>query len=191
MSKRRVATKRSPTRHKSATTPKRTQRPKVAARAQHKKQAILRSRKDRTSRPAAAGSPEVPTKIYHEPKAEVPIIDNRARAAALETILQASLQHASGPKMNGNVPGRGLNLFQPFSDMQAYQAKLLEVTQANTQFAFEFSLRLARTKSPLELWAVIAEFTGRRLLTIMKDLKELAAFWRIDAARDLTAQSRQ
>jgi hypothetical protein len=32
--------------------------------------------------------------------------------------------------------------------MQAYQAKLLEIAQANGQFAFEFGLRLAAIRSP-------------------------------------------
>jgi hypothetical protein len=191
MSKRKAATKRPLSNHKPASMPKRAQRPKVATQAQHKKQAVIRSPKDRTSRPAHAGSPDAPTKVHHEPKAQAPIIDNRARAAALETVLQASLQNASGPKMNDNIPGRGFDLFLPFANMQAYQAKLLEVTQANAQFAFEFSLRIARIRSPLEFWAVIAEFTGRRFLTIMNDSKELAAFWRTDAIQDVTALPRR
>jgi hypothetical protein len=191
MSKRKVATKRSPTNKKTATTPKRDQRPKVSARAQHKKQAVIRSRKDRTSRPVAAALQAAPTKTDHELNADAAIMDNQARAAALEAILQASLQHASGPKMNDNIAGRGLNLFLPFADMQAYQAKLLEVTQSNTQFAFEFILRIARIRSPWEFWAVIVEFTGKRFMMIMKDSKELAAFWRTEAVRDLPALPRR
>ena len=191
MSKRKAATKRSLSKHKPASMPKRAQRPKVATRAQHKKQALIRSPKDRTSRPAHTGSPDAPTKVHHEPKAQAPITDNRARAAALETILQASLQNASGPKMNYNIPGGGLDLFLPFASMQAYQARLLEMTEGSTQFALEFSLRLARIRSPLEFWAVIVEYTGRRFLTIMNDSKELAAFWRTDAFRDVTALPRR
>ncbi len=116
-----------------------------------------------------------------------PIVDNRARAAALEAILQASLQDDVGRKMRDNNPGKGFEFFLPLANMQAYQAKLLEVTQANMQFAFEFIQRLATIRSPFEVWAVIAEFTGRRILMIGKHSKELAAFWRSDAIRDLTA----
>lgn len=181
MSKRKVATKHAQSNHKPATTPKGGPRPKVAARAQHKKQSLIRSPKDRTSRHTSASSPETPREVSHEPKAE--IIDNRARAAALETILQASLQNASGPKMSDNIPGKALDFFLPFASMQAYQAKLLEVAQANTQFVFEFIIRLARTKSPLEFWAVIAELTVRRILIVGKESKELAAFWQTDAIR--------
>jgi hypothetical protein len=136
------------------------------------------------------GSPETQTEVYHEAKAETPIVDNRARAAAFKTILQTSLPNASGPKISDNIPGKGLDLFLPFANMQAYQAKLLEVTQANTQFAFEVILRLARIKSPLEFWAVIGEFTVRRILTTRKDSQELAAFWRTDAIRDLALLGR-
>ena len=104
--------------------------------------------------------------------------------------MQASLQNASDPKMSDNIPGKGLDLFLPFANMQAYQAKLLEVTQANTQFVFEFIIRLARTKSPLEFWAVIAELTVRRILIVGKESKELAAFWQTDAIRGLALLGR-
>jgi len=180
MSKRKVATDRA---RRPARTAKRAQRPKAAARAQHKKQALIRGRKDS----AAAGFPEESTEIYQEPKAEPFVADNRARAAALETILQSSLQNEFDPKIGSGIPSKGLGVFLPFANMQAYQAKLLEMTHANTQFAFELILRLAKIRSPFEFWAVIAEFTARRIMTIGKDSKELAAFWRTDPIRDLTA----
>jgi len=178
MRKRKVAAERAQRNRKPATTSKRSQRPKVAARAQHKRQALIKSRKDS----AAASSSEEPAEIYQEPKAETSVADNRARAAALETVLQTSLQNEFSPKMRDNAPR--LDVFLPFSNMQAYQAKFLEVTQANTQFAFEFILRLARIRSPFEFWAVITEFTARRIMTIGKESKELATFWRADAIRN-------
>ncbi len=125
--------------------------------------------------------------VRDQPQPETPIVDNRARAAALEAILQASLQDDVGRKMRDNNPGTGFEFFLPLANMQAYQAKLLEVTQANMQFAFDLIQRLATIRSPFELWAVVAEFTGRRILLIGKHSKELAAFWRSDAIRDLTA----
>jgi len=42
--------------------------------------------------------------------------------------------------------------------MQVYQAKLLEMAQANVQFAFEFGPRLATIRSPFEFFALISEF---------------------------------
>ena len=184
MSKRKVATKRDPGNHKPATTPK---RPKVAARTQRKKEALIRSPTGSTFRDAAAGSTDAPMDV-DEPKAETPIIDNRARAAALEAILRASMmQNEIGPKLSNNIPGKRLDFFLPAANVQAYQAKFLEVTQANFQFSLEFFLRLARVRSPLEFWAVIAEFSARRILAIGKDAKDLAGFWRTDETRDLPA----
>jgi hypothetical protein len=49
------------------------------------------------------------------------------------------------------------------ANMQAYQAKLLEIAQSNERFAFEFGLRLAAIKSPAEYFALITEFTSRRI----------------------------
>jgi hypothetical protein len=57
--------------------------------------------------------------------------------------------------------------------MQAYQAKLLEVAQAEMQFAFDFIQRLVKIRSPFEFWAVIAEFAGRRIIMTGKQSKEL------------------
>ena len=73
--------------------------------------------------------------------------------------------------------------------MQAYQAKLFEIGKANVQFAFEFGLRLATIRSPIEFFAVIAEFTSRRIDMVGQHSKEIAAypFWRIEASRELTA----
>ncbi len=187
MSKRKMATKRVRSNPKPATSPKRDRRPKVAARAQRKKQAVIRSPKDSPLRPVAAGSTEAPMDVRDQLQPETPIVDNRARAAALEAILQASLQNDVGRKMSDNNPGKGFEFLLPLANMQAYQAKLLEVTQANMQFAFEFLQRLATIRSPFEVWAVIAEFTGKRIVMIGKHSKELAAFWRSDAIRDLTA----
>jgi hypothetical protein len=56
----------------------------------------------------------------------------------------------------------------------AYQAKLLEMAQANTQFAFEFAQRLATIGSPVEFPSVIAEFTGKRIAMFRKYSKEMA-----------------
>jgi hypothetical protein len=82
---------------------------------------------------------------------------------------------------------KGFDFSQLIANAQAYQAKLLEVTQANMQFVFDFSQRLATIRSPFEFLAVITEFTGRRIIMIGKHSKELSSFWRIDAFRELAA----
>ena len=58
--------------------------------------------------------------------------------------------------------------------MRAYQAKLLEMAQANMPFAFEFSQRLATIRSPLEFLNVIAEFTSKRIAMFGEYSKEMA-----------------
>lgn len=189
MSKRKAATtsKRALSNRKPATAPKRAHRPKVAARAQRNKQAFIRSPKYSPSRPAAAGETERPIEVRDEPKQEVPLVDNRARVAALEAILQASMQNHLSEKKGENNTKKGFDFFIPPANMQAYQVKLVEMTQANMQFAFDFIQRLATIRSPFEFWAVIAEFTGRRIILIGKHSKELAAFSQTDALRELTA----
>ncbi|WP_249143630.1 phasin family protein [Bradyrhizobium liaoningense] len=75
------------------------------------------------------------------------------------------------------------------ANMQAYQAKLLEIAQANVQFAFDLGLRLGTIRSPAEFFAVITEFTHRRVDMFWHHSKELAAypFLRIKPPRELTA----
>jgi hypothetical protein len=43
------------------------------------------------------------------------------------------------------------------------------------KFALDFALRLATIRSPLEFIAVLAEFTGRRILMIGEHSKEMTA----------------
>jgi hypothetical protein len=58
--------------------------------------------------------------------------------------------------------------------VRAYQAKLLEMAQANMTFAFEFSRRLATIRSPVEFPIVFAEFTSKRIAMFAKYTKEMA-----------------
>jgi hypothetical protein len=53
-------------------------------------------------------------------------------------------------------------------------AKLLELTQANMQFAFEFAAKLAAIKSPIEILGVIVEFTSNRIAMLQKFSIEMA-----------------
>jgi hypothetical protein len=159
--------------------PKRA-RPKVAVRAQRKKQASVRSSKNSHLR--VVRSTQSPTEVS---KQETPVLENRAFAlgqdsrAALEAMLQAAALQDGSKK--------GFDFSQLIANVQAYQAKLLEVTQANMQFVFDFSQRLATTRSPFEFLAVIVEFAGKRFIMVLKHSKELASFWRIDAFPELAA----
>jgi hypothetical protein len=171
MSKRKPAgaSKRSVSNRKPAAASKRS-RPKVTARAQRNKQAFVRSPKGNPLRSVSEARTESPLEVLDELKEESPIVEKRVVA----------LQDDFTQK-------KGFDFSLPIANMQAYQAKLLEVTSANMQFAMEFSQRLARTRSPFEFLAVLAEFAGRRLIIVAKHSKELAAysFWRIDI-RSLT-----
>lgn len=56
----------------------------------------------------------------------------------------------------------------------AYQAKLLEMAQADMQDLFEFAQRVAAIRSPVEFLGVNAEFTGKRMAMFLKHSKEMA-----------------
>ena len=59
------------------------------------------------------------------------------------------------------------------ANVRAYQAKLIEMTQTNMAVSFEFSRRLASVRSPVEIFTVIAEFTGKRIALLGKQSKEM------------------
>ncbi|MET4518975.1 Phasin protein [Bradyrhizobium sp. I1.7.5] len=103
--------------------------PKKAARAQRNKQAVVRSQKDNILPSVVAVSIDPPLKLDH-PKHDAPFIDTRVEA------LPSDLDQ----RMRDSDPTNGFALAT--ANMEAYQAKLLEITQANGQFAFEFGLRL-------------------------------------------------
>ena len=162
---------------KPATAPKRARNPKMAARAQRNKQAIVRSPKENLLRSVAAVSIEPPPELHDDPKHEVPVIEPRVNA----------LPDDVSQRMTGSDPTKGFALAT--ANMQAFQAKLLEIAGANAQFAFEFGLRLATIRSPTEFFGVITEFTSRRVDMFGQQSNELAAypFWRIKPPRELTA----
>ena len=153
---------------KPATTSKRARNSKTVARAQRSKQAVVRSPKDNFQRAVAAGSAESP-KFHDESKREAPVVETPA----------AALQDGFAEKVRDINPQKGFDFSFATPNMQAYQAKLLEklleMTQANMQFAFEFWSRFATIRSPFEFFALIAEFTSRRIDMLQKRSKELTA----------------
>jgi hypothetical protein len=160
---------------KPAATPKRARNPKTVARAQRSKQAVVRSPKDNPQRAVAAGSTESPAKLHDDSKHEVPVVE---RPMALQDGFAEKIRDTFGFSL---AP----------ANMQAYQAKLLEMAQANMQFAFEFWPRFATIRSPFEFFALIAEFTSRRIDMLQKHSKQMAAYslWPINTSQGLTSMS--
>jgi hypothetical protein len=155
---------------KKATASKPARNPKMAARAQRNKQAIVRSPKENHLRSVATVSIEPPLKLRDDLKHEAPIIETLVDA------LPADLSQ----RMEDSAPTKAVTL--AMSNVPAYQATLLDMAQENARFALEFGLRLVAIRSPTEFSAVIAEFTSRRIDMFGQHWKELAAypFWRIE-----------
>jgi hypothetical protein len=146
---------------KPATASKRVRRRKIGARAQRTKQAIVKSQKNNPMRAVAAGPTE---SLHDDPKQDAPIVENRT------TVLQDEFSRmisASGSRKRSDF-----SLAMAY--VQAYQAKLLEMAQANMQFAFEFAQRLSAIRSPFEILAVIVEFTSKRIDMFQNYLKDMA-----------------
>jgi len=75
--------------------------------------------------------------------------------------------------MRDNDSKKGFDFSLTTANVRAYQAKLLEMAQANMQFAFEFPHRLATIRSPVDLLRVIEEFTSKRTAMFRKYSKEM------------------
>jgi hypothetical protein len=68
-----------------------------------------------------------------------------------------------GPqRATNNNSKEGIVFYAATTDVLLYQAKLLEITEANMRFAFEFVQRLATIRSPVEFPGVMAELTSKR-----------------------------
>jgi hypothetical protein len=153
---------------KPATASKHARSPKMSAKAQRATQAIVRSPKVRLSSVATGSGGSSPNPHYDSkpmaPPAAPPAIENAVTA----------LQKDSAQTMTNNSLSKGFDLFSATANVRAYQAKLLEMAQANMTFAFEFSQRLATIRSPVEFPIVIAEFTSKRIAMFSKYTKEMA-----------------
>jgi hypothetical protein len=115
--------------------------------------------------PATALQTESPPK-HNDPEQEALLVENPATA----------LQDDCKRTMTDNETKKALGFSSAAANVRAYQAKLLEMAQANMQFAFEFAQRLATIGSPVEFPGVIAEFTNRRIAMFQKHSKEMAEF---------------
>jgi hypothetical protein len=157
---------------KPATASKHARSPKIAVKAQRTTQAIVRSPKVRL-RAVATGSAESPPKRLSDskPMASPPV--RPVAPPAIENPVTA-IQEEFKKTMSVNSLSKGFDLSAATANVRAYQAKLLEMAQANMTFAFEFSQRLATIRSPVEFLTVIAEFTSKRIAMFSKYTKEMA-----------------
>ena len=150
-------------RRKPATVSKHARSPKIAAKAQRAAQSIVRSPKDSRLRSAGAGTTE------SHPKRP----DDSQEALLVENPVTA-LQDDYKQTMTDGDSKKCSNFSLATPNVWAYQAKVLEMAQANMQFAFEFAQRLATIRSPLEFPSVIAEFASKRIALFQKHSKEMA-----------------
>jgi len=153
-----------------------THSPKIAAKAQRAAQAVVRSPSNNGLRPRRAGSTDSPPR-HHDP--EQPALVVETPVTALQTELPPK-QHEpqreallvekpaadlpdSKQTVTGNESRNAPDFSSAATNVWAYQAKLLEMAQANMQFPFEFAQRLATIRSPNDFLSVIAEFTNKRI----------------------------
>jgi phasin protein len=148
--------------HKPATASKHVRRPKIVAKAQRAKQAIVRSPKNSSS--VTESSTEPLLERPNDSPLEVSLVPNPAIAA----------QHDFKPTISDNGSKSGFGLSSDTANVRAYQAKLLEIAQANMQFAFEFAQRFATIRSPVEFLRVAEELTTKRMAMLRKYSKEIA-----------------
>jgi hypothetical protein len=168
------------------------------AKAHRVTQPVVRSPKDRPLRSDATDSTEPPPERRDDSKQEALLVETPA--TALQTELRpehhddsrrepplVSKQDAPLVESPPTAPQddrkqtasdsesrKGSVFPSTTANVRAYQAKLLEMAQADMQFAFEFAERLAAIRSPVEFPRVIAEFTSKRITMFMERSREMA-----------------
>jgi hypothetical protein len=157
---------------------KRSHRPKIAGKAQRAAQAIVRSPKDsRLPSLEAESTASVPERDSDSKKdahlIENPVIASQQEALLVENPANA-LQDDCKKTLTDNDSKKGFDFSLAPANVWAFQAKLLEMAQANMQFAFEFVQRLATIRSPFEFFSVSAEFASKRIDIFRKHSKEMA-----------------
>ena len=171
MSKRSPATasKRAPTR--------------TAAKAQRAKPAVVRSpklaaehvpeatpaksaRRNQTSAKPAdrAGNPSAP--LQANPAVETPTAAFPAAVRAENP--PAALHFERRASAARSASNQAFDFSPATANLQAYQARFFDMALANMQFAFEFAQRLAAIRSPLDIFGITAEFTGKRIALFRK-----------------------
>jgi hypothetical protein len=153
---------------KAATASKHARSPKIAARSHRANQDVVRGPKDNRPRLVAAGPTESPPERHNDSRQEAPFVEDPV------TALQVTLQDVCNQTMPNDDSNRGFGCSSATANLQAHQAKLMEIAQANMQFGFEFAQRLAAIRSPVEFLSVIGELTSKRIAMFRKHSKEMA-----------------
>jgi hypothetical protein len=150
---------------KATTASKPARSPRIAAKAQRANSAIIRSPKPSRVRLVAADPIKSSPKGGHnDPKQEaLPIVESPA--TAMHDSLNQTMRQPELRKL--------FDFSSATATAQAYQAKLLEMAQANMQFALEFAQRFAAIRSPIELLRVIEELTNQRIVMFRKFSNEM------------------
>lgn len=150
------------TKRKATTASKSARSLKISAKAQRAKSAIIRGPKPSHGHvhSVAANSIKSSPKDHNDSKQEADIIEIAA------TALKAPLKQK--PELK-----KGFDFSSAAATAQAYQAILLEMAQANTQFALEFAHRLAAVRSPVQLLHVIEDLTTKRIEMFRKYSSEM------------------
>jgi hypothetical protein len=171
--------------------PKQARGTKIAAKAHGAVQAVIRSRKGRL----ASTTAKSPRKSQLDPSSNTSLIENQCTTFQEDSKGPEPTAASSFPTEDSDlrdpVPegaesgfpadskqsttGDASMKLDPFSataSVWTYQAKLLEMAQANVHFAFDFAQRLGSIRSPIEFPIVIAEFTCKRIDFFQKYSKE-------------------
>ena len=153
-------------RRKLATKSKHSRGPKIAAKRVAR--AVVRSPKDNRRLPSVgAASTESHPERHNKEEALV----GDPMTAFHEPPLEPATALQDEPN---NHPTKGSDFSSATANVQAFQAKLLEVAQANMQFGLEFVQRLATIKSPVEFLSVTGQFTSKRSAMFLRHSKEIA-----------------
>ena len=165
--------KRSP-----ATATKRARTPKTVTKAQRAKPAVVRSPKLAAERVAEAGPAKSPSRAHNSSKPADRVV--ATPAATLEAAPRGEISAAAAARDRNpaaalhyerkanNASNKGFDFFAGAANLQAYQARFFDMALANMQLAFEFAQRLATIRSPLDIFGVTAEFTGKRIALLRK-----------------------
>jgi hypothetical protein len=157
---------------KPAMASKHAHSPRMAAKAQRAAQAIVRSPKKSAPHSGGPSRTEPLPKRHNESQQDEDALLVENPELLVENPDTASKDDAK--QIADNHSKKGTNFSLANANMRAYQAKLLEIAQANMQFAFEFAQRLATIRSPVEFPSFIAEFTSRRMTMFRKHSTEMA-----------------
>ena len=144
----------------AAAASKHARRPKTAAKAQRAKQAIVRSPKNSSPRSILEGTTG-------------PLGEGQHDSASLVPTATTAQDHIEQVVRNNALKTTSV-ISSATANVRACQAMLLEISQANMQFSFEFAQRIAATRSPIEFIKVIEELTRKRVAMFHQHSKEMA-----------------